>query len=116
MSVGVFIQDEATGGSLPCGRYLLAPLNGNKEGSKGFMVLRVKRTPTLFPTYSFYGLHTLAFYTKCCRSVLKCLLKGEPLREIKPTSTWWNRSFISKKLHAMDKDRIVGWVYQSKPN
>ncbi len=62
MSVGVFIQDEATGGSLPCGRYLLAPLTGNKEGSKGLMVLRVKPTPTRFPTNSLYGLHTLAFH------------------------------------------------------
>ncbi len=32
--------------SLSCGRYLLASLTGNKEGSKGIMVLRVKPTPT----------------------------------------------------------------------
>ncbi len=44
LSVGLSVQDEAmdvarcapTGGSLPCGRYLLPPLTGNKEGSKGF--------------------------------------------------------------------------------
>ncbi len=36
---------RATGGSLPCGRKLPAPLTGNKEGSKGLMVLRVKPTP-----------------------------------------------------------------------
>ncbi len=58
-------QDEATGGSLPCGRYYLAPLTGNIEGSKGLMVLRVKPIPTRFPSNSLYGLHTLAFYTKC---------------------------------------------------
>ncbi len=43
---------RATGGSLPCRRYLLAPLTGNKEGSKGLMVLRVKPTPTRCPTNS----------------------------------------------------------------
>ncbi len=37
-------------GSLPCGRYLL----GNKEGSKGLMVLLVKPTPTRFLTDSLY--------------------------------------------------------------
>ncbi len=30
---------RTTGGSLPCERYLLAPLTGNKEESKGVMVL-----------------------------------------------------------------------------
>ncbi len=45
---------RATGGSPPCGRYLLAPLNGNKEGSKCLLVLRVKPTPTGFPTNSLY--------------------------------------------------------------
>ncbi len=35
-------------------RYLLAPLNGNKEGSKGLMLLRVKPAPTRFPTNSLY--------------------------------------------------------------
>ncbi len=44
----------ATGGSLPCGRYLLAPLTGNKDGSMGLMVLQVKPTPTRFPTNSLY--------------------------------------------------------------
>ncbi len=33
-------------GSLPCGRYLLASLTGNKKGKKGLMVLPVKPTPT----------------------------------------------------------------------
>ncbi len=44
-------------------RYFLAPLNGNKEGSKDFMALRVKSTPTrsLYPD----GQNTLAFYIKC---------------------------------------------------
>ncbi len=37
---------RATGGSLPRGGYLLVPLTGNKEGGKGFMVLRVGRTAT----------------------------------------------------------------------
>ncbi len=47
-------QDAATGGSLPCGSYFLASLTGNKERSKGHMVLRVKPTPTRFPTNSLY--------------------------------------------------------------
>ncbi len=43
-----------TGGSLPCRRYLLAPLTGDKEGRKSLMVLRVKPTPTRLPTNSLY--------------------------------------------------------------
>ncbi len=37
-----------------CGRFLLAPLSGNKEGSKRLIDLRVKATPTWFPTNSLY--------------------------------------------------------------
>ncbi len=33
------VSGSAPRGSLPCGRYLLAPLTGKKEGSMGFMVL-----------------------------------------------------------------------------
>ncbi len=43
-------------GSLPCERYPLVPLTGNKEGSRGLMVLRVKLTPIQFPTNSPYTL------------------------------------------------------------
>ncbi len=32
-------------GTLPCGRYLLFPLSGNKEVSKELTVLRVRPTP-----------------------------------------------------------------------
>ncbi len=45
---------RATGGLLLCGRFLLAPLTGNKEGSKGIIVLRVRPTSTRFPTNSLY--------------------------------------------------------------
>ncbi len=38
---------HTTGGSLTCRRYLLAPLTGNKENSKGITALLVKRTPTV---------------------------------------------------------------------
>ncbi len=61
MSVGFSIQNEAMDvaqstpqGSLTCGRYLLAPLTGNKEGGDFLMVLRVRFTPTGFPTNSLY--------------------------------------------------------------
>ncbi len=47
---------RATEGSLPCRCYLLAPLTGNKERSKGIVVLQVKRTPTRFPTHILYTL------------------------------------------------------------
>ncbi len=40
--------------SAPQGAYLLAPLNGNKEGSMSLMLLRVKPTPTRFPTNILY--------------------------------------------------------------
>ncbi len=46
---------RAAGGSLPCGRYLLAPVTENKEESKCLMVLRVKPIPTRFPTNSLYN-------------------------------------------------------------
>ncbi len=43
-------------------RALLASLNGNKEGSKDLMVLRVSlRQQSLY----LDGQHTLAVYTKC---------------------------------------------------
>ncbi len=42
------------GGLLPCGSYLLAPLTGNKKGSKGLTLLQVKPTPTRFPTNNLY--------------------------------------------------------------
>ncbi len=40
---------RATGGSLPCTGCLLAPLAGNKEGSKAAMVRRVRTTLYRFP-------------------------------------------------------------------
>ncbi len=40
---------RAKGSSRPCGRCLLAPLTGNKEGSMERMALRVRHTPTRFP-------------------------------------------------------------------
>ncbi len=47
---------RATGGLLLSGGlYLLAPLTGNKEGSKELMVLRVKPTLTRLPTNSLYA-------------------------------------------------------------
>ncbi len=42
------------GGSLQCGRDLLASLTVNKKDSKGLMVLPVRPTPTQFPTNSLY--------------------------------------------------------------
>ncbi len=45
-------MDAATGRSLPCGRYLLAPLTGNREGSKSLIALRVKPRKNRFPTNS----------------------------------------------------------------
>ncbi len=51
---------RATVGSLPCGHYWLAPVTGNKKESNCLMVLRVKPTPTRFPT------STLAFMSSMC--------------------------------------------------
>ncbi len=54
---------RATGGSLPCGGNLLAPLTGNKEGSKGLTAYTnsVPDQQSLYPD----GQHTLAFDIKC---------------------------------------------------
>ncbi len=45
---------RASGDSLPCERYSLTSLIGNKEGSMSLMVLRVRPTPTWFPTSIHY--------------------------------------------------------------
>ncbi len=47
-------MDAARSVPQPCGRYFLGSLTGNKEGSKGLMVLRVKPTPTRFPANNIY--------------------------------------------------------------
>ncbi len=52
--VNVSCLVRVTGGSLQRGRCLCVPLNGNKEGSKGFTVLSFTGTPTRFPTNSLY--------------------------------------------------------------
>ncbi len=71
LSVGFSIQDEAMdvvrSAPLPGGRYLLAHLTGNKEESKGLMVLGFKLTLTRFPNNSHFTLiaYTLALYIKC---------------------------------------------------
>ncbi len=39
---------DVAGPTSPCGRYFLAPLTGNKEGSMGLMALRVRSTLTLY--------------------------------------------------------------------
>ncbi len=80
--------------SAPCGRYLLAPQNGNKEGSKCLMVLRVKHAPTRLPTNSLYpdGQHTLAFYIKrvppvgqlwCCHGLSSAVFESHILFGLK---------------------------------
>ncbi len=50
----IFHPGRSHRGWKPCGRYLLAPLTRNKEGSKGLIVLRVKPTPSRFPINSLY--------------------------------------------------------------
>ncbi len=60
---GFSIQDEAmdVSRSAPQGAHYhvdviyLTSITGNKEGSKGLMVLRVKPTPTRFPTNSLHS-------------------------------------------------------------
>ncbi len=76
----IFHPVRATGGSLPCGRYWLAPLTGNKEGCKCLLVSRVKPTLTRFPTNSPYTpmdntpLHSLSsvcYPWRCCLRTVK---------------------------------------------
>ncbi len=67
---------RATGGSQLRGRYLLASLTGNREGS--LMELRVKPTPTRFPTNSLYTsmsntpLHSMSSVCHPWGSMLLC--------------------------------------------
>ncbi len=49
-------------GSLPCRLYLLAPLTGNNEGSKGQAY--TNSVPGQHPL-NLDGQHALAFYIKC---------------------------------------------------
>ncbi len=50
----VMLPGPCRRGSLPRGCSSLASLTGNKDGSEVRIVLRVKRTPTRFPTNSLY--------------------------------------------------------------
>ncbi len=63
-------------GTLPCARYLLAPLNGNEGSSKSHMALRDKPTQAWSPTNNLYTpmYNTLVFYTKCVMPVGHLLL------------------------------------------
>ncbi len=94
-------------GSLPCGRYLLAPLNGNKEGSKCLMVLRVKHTPTRLPTNSLYTpmnstpLHSIS---SVCHPwglllLLELLFRHQKIE--------WQEGFRQKKLLAFHSPGMV---------
>ncbi len=64
-------------GSVPCGRYPLVRLTGNKKGSRGLMVLRVKLTPIRFPTNSPYT-----------------LMDDTPLHSIPSVGRPWNYSIV----------------------
>ncbi len=106
-------------GPLLCGRYLLAPLTGNKEGSKSLMVLPVGPTPIRFPTSSLYTsmdstpLHSISSvchpWGKCCR-VQKIAMKrcnvwhsfsiSVPMRPRFPTSV------VQLTLHRFNKHRL----------
>ncbi len=84
-------------GSLPYGRYLLAPLNGNKEGCKCLMVLRVKPTLIRFPTNSF---HTP--------------MDNTPLHSITNVCHSWvcsQRTEGGKKVTVLQKRRFAGTLY-----
>ncbi len=84
-----------TGGSLPCGRYLLAPLNGNKEESKCLMAFRVKHTPTRLPTSTL--LHSL--------SSMWC---PPPIIFDKPINAAWNRlTTILEPRESVERTRIL---------
>ncbi len=68
---------RATRVSLPCGRYLLAPLTGNKERSKSLTVLQVKPTLTRFPNGVFmlrWTTHPCILYQICTTRVPYVLL------------------------------------------
>ncbi len=85
--VGFSIQDVAR--SSPQGGYYHAdvpPSTGNKEGSKFLMVLRVKPTPTRFPTNSLYTamdntyLHSISsvchpWGSRCCPAYLGTVIQ-----------------------------------------
>ncbi len=111
---------RATGGSLPCGRYLFAPLTGNKEESKCLTVLRVKPTRTRFLTDSRYTpmdntpLHSIS---SVCHPWSNSCRRGDTARRTSFTSIGvpmipekkWNSCpspnflcFISRKIKELD--------------
>ncbi len=67
---------HATGCSLPCGRYLLAPLTRNNEGSKSLIVLRVKPTPTRFPSNMPYTRRCILYQVCAIRGTEVCCCLG----------------------------------------
>ncbi len=76
------------GSLLPYGRYLLAPLTGNLEESILAMVLRVRPTPTRFPTNILFT--PLRFFIKCMQT-MDSLLFGHsaksPIAKKEPLAT-----------------------------
>ncbi len=60
----------ATGGSLPWGCYLLAPLTGNKERSMGLVVLWLRPTPTRLLYLICSSFFILTLETKALNSSL----------------------------------------------
>ncbi len=79
---------RATGVALPCGRYLLVPLTLNKQGSSGLMVLRVKPTPTRFPTNS-----------------LNTPMDNTPLHSL--PSVWRSLALKVLRLHMHDDTNVI---------
>ncbi len=57
--------------SLPCGRYLLAPLIGNKEGYSGLVLHQLSFRPTLFIPRWTLNLHIQR--QVCGARVLDCM-------------------------------------------
>ncbi len=79
-------MDVAWSVPLPCGRYFLVPLTGNKEGSKSLILLRVKHAQTRFPDKNLYtpmdhaALHSISSvyhpWGSCCYCLGVLLMKS----------------------------------------
>ncbi len=93
---------RATGSSQPCERYLFAPLTGNKERSNGLMVLRVKPTPTRFPTNSLYT----PMENTPLHSILSVCQRG-----VRPLNVWAQGLYAMQLGHCALR---VSWIARFK--
>ncbi len=90
----IVVYQELQGSSLTCGHFLLAPLSGNLQGSMAIIVLRVRPTPTRFPTSILYT-HLCVLYQACDDGLLHSKSQYYYSSISKPIFCWKRHLFVT---------------------